>query len=140
MQVSDMERVLRLMADKNASDVYLSANSPLLIRINGQILQVNDQPLNSEQPRKLLAEVLSPLQLEELDETGEVNVAVGLAGVGSFRLSGFKHRGTVAAVFRRIPWDIPRLESLSLPPILSSLVLEKHGLILMAGATGTGTS
>ena len=140
MQVSDMERVLRLMAEKNASDVYLSANSPLLIRINGQILQVNDQPLNSEQPRQLLAEVLSPLQLEELDETGEVNVAVGLAGVGSFRLSGFKQRGTVAAVFRRIPWDIPRLESLSLPPILSSLVLEKHGLILMAGATGTGKS
>ncbi len=140
MQGSNMERVLRLMADKNASDVYLSVNAPVLIRINGRILQVNDQPLNSEQPRQLLAEVLSPLQLEELDETGEVNVAVGLAGVGSFRLSGFKQRGTVAAVFRRIPWDIPRLESLSLPPILSSLVLEKRGLILMAGATGTGKS
>jgi twitching motility protein PilU len=140
MQGSNMERVLRLMADKNASDVYLSVNAPVLIRINGQILQVNDQPLNSEQPRQLLAEVLSPLQLEELDETGEVNVAVGLAGVGSFRLSGFKQRGTVAAVFRRIPRDIPPLESLSLPPILSSLVLEKRGLILMAGATGTGKS
>jgi twitching motility protein PilU len=140
MQVSNMERVLRLMADKNASDVYLSANVPVLIRINGQILQVNDQPLSPEQPRQLLAEVLSPFQLEELDETGEVNVAVGLAGVGSFRLSGFKQRGTVAAVFRRIPFDIPQLESLGLPPILSSLVLQKRGLILMAGATGNGKS
>jgi len=140
MQGSNMERVLRLMADKNASDVYLSANTPVLIRINGQILQVNDQHLSSDQPRQLLAEVLSPLQLEELDDTGEVNVAVGLAGVGSIRLSGFKQRGTVAAVFRRIPWDIPRLDSLNLPSILSSLVLEKRGLILMAGATGTGKS
>ncbi|MES2887485.1 MAG: PilT/PilU family type 4a pilus ATPase [Pseudomonadota bacterium] len=140
MQFGNMERVLRLMADKSASDVYLSANTPVLIRINGQIMQVNDQPLNSEQPRQLLAEVLSPTQLEELDDTGELNVAVGLAGVGSFRLSGFKQRGSVAAVFRRIPWDIPALDSLRVPPLLSTLILEKRGLILMAGATGTGKS
>lgn len=140
MQFGNMERVLRLMADKNASDVYLSANTPVLIRINGQIMQVNDQPLNADQPRQLLAEVLSPTQLEELDDTGELNVAVGLAGVGSFRLSGFKQRGSVAAVFRRIPWEIPSLDSLRVPPLLSTLVLEKRGLILMAGATGTGKS
>ncbi len=140
MQFGNMERVLRLMADKNASDVYLSANTPVLIRINGQIMQVNDQALNAEQPRQLLAEVLSPTQLEELDDTGELNVAVGLAGVGSFRLSGFKQRGSVAAVFRRIPWDIPSLDSLKVPSMLSTLILEKRGLILMAGATGTGKS
>ena len=140
MQFGNMERVLQLMADKNASDVYLSANTPVLIRINGQILQVNEQALTSDQPRQLLAEILSPTQLEELDDTGELNVAVGLAGVGSFRLSGFKQRGSVAAVFRRIPWSIPTLESLKVPSLLGSLVLEKRGLILMAGATGTGKS
>jgi twitching motility protein PilU len=140
MQFGNMERVLRLMADKSASDVYLSANTPVLIRINGQIMQVNDQPLTAEQPRQLLSEVLSPTQLEELDDTGELNVAVGLAGVGSFRLSGFKQRGSVAAVFRRIPWDIPTLESLKVPALLGSLILEKRGLVLMAGATGTGKS
>jgi twitching motility protein PilU len=133
-----MERVLRLMADKGASDVYLSANTPILIKINGQILQLSDQPLTHTQPRQLLSELLTPSQMEELEDTGELNVGVGLAGVGSFRLSGFKQRGTIAAVLRRIPHAIPSLDSLNLPPVLSTLVLEKRGLILMVGATGTG--
>jgi twitching motility protein PilU len=134
----NMERVLRLMADKGASDVYLSANTPILIKINGQILQLSDQPLTHTQPRQLLSELLSPSQLEELEDTGELNVGVGLAGVGSFRLSGFKQRGSVAAVLRCIPHHIPALDSLNLPPLLNTLVLEKRGLILMVGATGTG--
>ncbi len=136
----NMERVLRLMAEKNASDVYLSANSPILIKINGQLLQLSDQPLTHSQPRQLLAELLTPSQLEELDDTGELNMSIGLPGVGSFRLSGFKQRGSVAAVFRCIPVVIPTLESLNVPSILNTLILEKRGLILMVGATGTGKS
>ncbi|MGE4052342.1 MAG: PilT/PilU family type 4a pilus ATPase [Piscinibacter sp.] len=136
----NMERVLRLMAEKNASDVYLSANSPILIKINGQLLQLSDQPLTHAQPRQLLAELLTPTQLEELDDTGELNMSIGLPGVGSFRLSGFKQRGSIAAVFRCIPVVIPTLESLNVPPILNTLILEKRGLILMVGATGTGKS
>ncbi len=136
----NMERVLRLMADKGASDVYLSANTPILIKINGQLLQLSDQPLTPTQPRMLLAELLTPQQMEELDDTGELNVGVGLSGVGSFRLSGFRQRGTIAAVFRCIPHQIPTLESLNVPPLLNNLVLEKRGLILMVGATGTGKS
>ncbi|XVJ69746.1 MAG: PilT/PilU family type 4a pilus ATPase [Rhizobacter sp.] len=140
MSGGNMERVLRLMSEKGASDVYLSANTPILIKINGQILQLSDQPLTHTQPRQLLAEVLSPTQLEELDDTGELNVGVGLAGVGSFRLSGFKQRGSVAAVFRCIPFTIPALDTLGVPALLNTLVLEKRGLILMVGATGTGKS
>jgi twitching motility protein PilU len=136
----NMERVLRLMAEKNASDVYLSASTPILIKINGQILPLSDQPLSNSQPRQLLAELLTPTQLEELDDTGELNVGVGIPKVGSFRLSAFKQRGTIAAVFRCIPFNIPALDSLNLPPILSELVLEKRGLVLMVGATGTGKS
>ncbi|MBS0437348.1 MAG: PilT/PilU family type 4a pilus ATPase [Proteobacteria bacterium] len=135
-----MERVLRLMAEKNASDVYLSANSPILIKINGQLLQLSDQPLTHSQPRQLLAELLTPSQLEELDDTGELNMSIGLPGVGSFRLSGFKQRGSIAAVFRCIPVVIPTLESLNVPSVLNTLILEKRGLILMVGATGTGKS
>ena len=135
-----MERVLRLMAEKNASDVYMSANTPILIKIHGQIMQLSDQVLTVTQTRQLLAELLSPQQLEELDDTGELNVGIGLARVGSFRLSAFKQRGTIAAVFRCIPHDIPQLESLGLPPLLNQLVVEKRGLILMVGATGTGKS
>jgi twitching motility protein PilU len=140
MSGGNMERVLRLMSEKRASDVYLSANTPILIKINGQILQLSDQPLTHTQPRQLLTEVLSPTQLEELDDTGELNVGVGLAGVGSFRLSGFKQRGSIAAVFRCIPFTIPALDTLGVPALLNTLVLEKRGLILMVGATGTGKS
>jgi twitching motility protein PilU len=135
-----MERVLRLMSDKGASDVYLSSNSPILIKINGNIMQLSDQPLTHSQPRQLLAELLTPSQLEDLDETGDLNVGIGLTGLGSFRLSAFKQRGTVAAVFRCIPFQIPTLETLNLPDVLSNLVLEKRGLVLMVGATGTGKS
>jgi twitching motility protein PilU len=135
-----MEKVLRLMAEKGASDVYLSANTPILIRINGQILQLSDQVLTPTQIRQLLGELLTPQQFEEYDDTGELNLAVSLAGVGSFRMSAFRQRGTMAAVFRCIPFEIPGLESLGLPPLLSTLVLEKRGLILMVGATGTGKS
>ena len=136
----NMERVLRLMAEKNASDVYISASTPILIKIQGQIRQVNDQSLTAQQIRQLLAEVLSPHQMEELDETGELNIGIPLSGVGSFRLSGFRQRGSIAAVIRCIPKDIPSLDSLGLPPVLSTLVTEPRGLILMVGATGTGKS
>jgi twitching motility protein PilU len=101
---------------------------------------VTEQPLTHSQPRQLLAELLTPTQLEELEDTGELNVGVGIPKVGSFRLSAFKQRGSIAAVFRCIPFQIPSLESLNLPQILSTLVLEKRGLILMVGATGTGKS
>jgi len=136
----NMERILRLMAEKGASDSYLSANMPVLIRINGQILQLSDQLLTPSQPRQLISEVIEPAQLAELDQTGELNMAVAIPKVGSFRLSGFRQRGSIAAVFRHIPHTIPSLESLNLPPILGKLVQEKRGLILMVGATGTGKS
>ncbi|MBN9203874.1 PilT/PilU family type 4a pilus ATPase [Methylibium petroleiphilum] len=136
----NMERVLRLMAEKRASDVYLTANAPIQIKINGQLLQLSDQSLTPEQPRQLLAELLTPKQLEELEELGELNMGIGLQGVGSFRLSAFRQRGSVAAVFRCIPVEIPTLDSLKLPEILNTLILEKRGLILLAGATGTGKS
>ena len=140
MSGANMERILRLMSEKSASDVYLSASSPILIKINGQLLHLSDQPLTHTQPRQLLAELLSPSQLEELDDTGELNVGVGISGVGSFRLSAFKQRGTIAAVFRCIPFVIPTLESLNVPAVLNNLILEKRGLILMVGATGAGKS
>ncbi|MBI3349237.1 MAG: PilT/PilU family type 4a pilus ATPase [Burkholderiales bacterium] len=135
-----MERILRLMADKGASDCYLSANMPVLIRINGQTVQLSDQLLTPPQPRQLIAEVIDPGSLAELDNSGELNMAVSVRGVGSFRLSGFRQRGSIAGVFRHIPHDIPTLDSLQLPPVLGTMIKEKRGLILMVGATGTGKS
>jgi len=138
--MSTMERILRLMADKKASDVYLSAHSPALIKINGQALPINNQVLPPDAPLNLLSEVLPPDRIEELKELGELNMALPLAGVGNFRISGFRQRGSYAAVIRFIPSEIPPLASLSVPPILADLIMEKRGLLLMVGATGAGKS
>ncbi|HET8694276.1 MAG TPA: PilT/PilU family type 4a pilus ATPase [Aquabacterium sp.] len=140
MSGGNLEKVLRLMAEKKASDVFLSAKTPILIKINGQILQLTDQVLAPSQPRQLLAEMISPTQMEELEETGELNIGLTIPGVAIYRLSAFKQRGSIAAVFRYIPGEIPPLESLNVPDTLANLVLEKRGLILVAGATGTGKS
>ena len=135
-----MERILRLMADKKASDVYLSAHSPALIKINGQALPINSQVLPPDAPLNLLAEILPAERIEELRELGELNMALPLAEVGNFRISGFRQRGSYAAVIRFVPSEIPPLESLNVPPILASLIMEKRGLLLMVGATGAGKS
>ena len=135
-----MDRILRLMADKKASDVYLSAHSPALIKINGQTLPINSQLLPADAPLNLLAEVLDAKRIEELRELGELNMALPITGLGNFRISGFKQRGTYAAVIRYIPTDIPALGSLNLPPILADLIMEKRGLVLVVGSTGAGKS
>ena len=138
--MSTMERILQLMVDKKASDVYLSAFSPALIKINGQAIPINAQVLPANAPMNLLAEVLPPERIEELEEMGELNLALPVAGMGNFRISGFRQRNTYAAVIRYIPTEIPRLDSLNLPPILADLIMEKRGLLLMVGSTGAGKS
>jgi twitching motility protein PilU len=138
--MSTMERILRLMADKKASDVYLSAHSPALIKINGQALPINSQVLPPDAPLTLLSEVLPPDRIEELREIGELNMALALDGVGNFRISGFRQRGSYAAVIRFIPSTIPPLGTLNVPPILADLIMERRGLILMVGAMGAGKS
>ena len=131
---------MRLMAEKKASDIYLSAHSPALIKINGQALPINSQLLPPDAPRTLMAEVLPPHRMEELDETGELNMAHAIEGVGNFRFSGFRQRGTIACVVRFIAQDIASIESLAVPDILKTLIMEKRGLLLMVGATGAGKS
>ncbi|WP_367068578.1 PilT/PilU family type 4a pilus ATPase [Oryzisolibacter sp. LB2S] len=138
--MSTMERILRLMGEKKASDVYLSANAPALIKINGECVPINSQLLPPDAPRSLLAEVVPPERIEELEETGELNMGVPLPGVGRFRISAMRQRGTYAVVIRFIAQDIPKLSTLSLPPVLSELIMEKRGLILVVGATGSGKS
>ncbi|MBL0418867.1 PilT/PilU family type 4a pilus ATPase [Ramlibacter sp. AW1] len=138
--MNTMERILRLMADKKASDVYLSAHAPAQLRINGQCVPLNPQALPADAPRALLAEIVPAERLAELERTGELNMGRTLEGVGSFRISAMRQRGSVAAVIRHIPNEIPPLDTLSLPMVLGDLVMEKRGLILMVGATGAGKS
>ena len=135
-----MLQLLTLMGQKKASDIYLSAQSPVLIKINGQCVPVNNQLLSPGATRNLLAEVVPPERIEELEETGELNMAIPLPGVGRFRISAMRQRGSYAAVIRYITGEVPPLASLNLPPVLSELIMQKRGLLLMVGATGTGKS
>ena len=135
-----MERILHLMAEKKASDVYLSAHAPATIKINGQCMPINSQVMPPEAVMNLLMDVVPPNRIEELKETGERNMAIPMYGVGNFRLSAMRQRGTYAAVIRFISPEIPDLDSLHLPSILKHLIMEKRGLILMVGATGAGKS
>lgn len=136
--MSTMERILRLMADRKASDIYLSAHAPAQIRINGQCLPINAQLLPPEAPLSLLSEIVPAPRIEELKRLGELNTAIALDGAGNYRISAMRQRGSYAVVVRHIPSEIPALDSLNLPDILKTLIMEKRGLILMVGATGAG--
>jgi twitching motility protein PilU len=138
--MSAMKRILELMVNKKASDVYLSANSVALIKINGVSVSFNDQVLGVTTPLSLLSEIVSSGQIEELKETGELNTSVQLQELGNFRISAMRQRGSYAVVIRYIPLNIPAFESLHLPPQLTHLVMAKLGLVLMVGSTGSGKS
>ena len=95
--MSTMERILRLMAERKASDIYLSANSPALIRINGNCMPINAQVLPPEAPLSLLSEVVNEARVAELERTGELNMAIALEGAGNFRISAMRQRGMPSA-------------------------------------------
>lgn len=135
-----MDRLFVLMKEKGASDMFLAVNSPIHLKINGALVPVNQQKLDHANVIALLAEVVAPAQLEELERDHELNIGLPVPGVGSFRLSAFRQRGSVSAVLRYIPVTIPPLADLALPPILSELITQKRGLILIVGATGSGKS
>jgi twitching motility protein PilU len=138
--MNTMERILRLMAERKASDIYLSANCPALIRINGNCMPINGQVLPPDSPLKLLAEVVHESRIAELHRSGELNMAIALEGAGNFRISAMRQRGTYAVVVRHIASVIPSFDELNLPEVLKTLVMEKRGLILMVGSTGAGKS
>jgi twitching motility protein PilU len=133
-----MERILRLMAERKASDIYLSAHSPVQIRINGICVPINAQVLPAAAPLALLAEVVPAERIQELEKTGELNVAIALEDAGNYRISAMRQRGSYAVVVRHIASRIPSFAELNLPDILKTLIMEKRGLILMVGATGAG--
>jgi twitching motility protein PilU len=135
-----MQRLFSLMAEKKASDLFLSVGAPITIKLLGNSVPINPAILDPAAVRTLLGEVLSEEQMAEFDREKELQTRVVAPDVGVFRLSCFYQRGTPALVARYIPVDIPRFDSLGLPPILKDVIMEKRGLILMVGATGSGKS
>jgi len=133
-----MDKLLELMASKRASDLFLSVGSPVQIKLNGIAVPINQQRLDPEGVETLLREVITDRQWEEYQNEHELNIGYGLRGVGSFRFSLFRQRGSTAAVVRYIPGDVPSFESLNLPAVLQEQIMAKRGLILVVGATGSG--
>ncbi len=133
-----MDRLFQLMAEKKASDIFVSVGSPINIKINGVAMPINQTAMDIPTINGLLKEILNEAQLREFDETLELNTGYALEGVGNFRVSVMRQKGTPAFVVRYIPAEIPRFENLDLPPILLDVIMEKLGLVLMVGATGSG--
>jgi twitching motility protein PilU len=135
-----MKRLFQIMADKKASDIFISVGAPINIKINGQAVPVNQTMMTADTVRQLLYEVINERQMKEYEEEMELNTAFALEGVGAFRISAFRQKGSPAVVVRFIPGSIPQLDSLGLPEVLKEVIMQKRGLILMVGATGSGKS
>ena len=138
--MSAMKRLFQLMAEKKASDLFVSVGAPINIKINGTAVPVNQQVMDSPTIITLLYEVLNDRQKKEFEETLELNTAYPMPGIGSFRISAFRQKGGPALVVRYIPGSVPPFDSLGAPAILKDVIMEKRGLILMVGATGSGKS
>jgi len=135
-----MDRLFQLMKEKAASDMFFAVNSPVHIKINGTLIPINQQKLEPENIHALLSEICSAQQMDELERTNELNTGYSVPNLGRFRLSAFRQRGSISAVFRFVPASIPALGDLGLPPVLSELIMEKRGLLLLVGSTGSGKS
>ena len=138
--MSAMKRLFQIMAEKKASDIFLSVKSPINMKINGVSVPINQQIMDANAIVGLLYEVLNDKQKKEFEDTLELNTAYSIDGVGAFRISAFRQKGSPAVVVRYIPNVIPPIDSLGLPPVLKEIIMEKRGLILMVGATGSGKS
>ena len=135
-----MTRLFQVMADKKASDIFISVGAPINIKLNGMAMPVNQTVMTAATVQQLLYEVLNERQIKEYEEEMELNTAVALEGVGTFRISAFRQKGSPAVVVRYIPGSIPALDSLGVPEVLKEVIMQKRGLILMVGATGSGKS
>jgi twitching motility protein PilU len=136
----EFESLLRLMVEKGASDLFITAGVPPSMKINGRILPVTKTALSPEMTRETVHSVMNEQQRREFAENHECNFAISSRGIGRFRVSAFYQRNLAGMVLRRIETLIPTLEELKLPEILKKLSLSKRGLILFVGATGTGKS
>jgi twitching motility protein PilU len=131
---------LRLMAQKQASDLFFSTGSRVQLKVDGRLIPVGEESLSSAQVKQLVYSVMTEQQMAEFEREWELNMGLSVAGVGRFRVNVFKQRGDVAMVVRFIKLGVPSMEDLGLPEILKDIVMEPRGLVLVVGATGSGKS
>jgi len=135
-----MQQLLRAMKEKNASDLFITQGFPPAMKIDGQMTPVMKDPLTGDQSAALVRAIMNDRQLKSFEETKECNFAVAPEGIGRFRVNAFVQQGQSGAVLRTIETEIPDFNKLQLPKVLAEVVMEKRGLLLMVGGTGSGKS
>ena len=135
-----LDKLFQLMSEKQASDIFISAGAPIHIKIQGSTMPVNQQTMLPDMIDKIAYELMSPEQIKTFETTWEMNLSFGVPQVGNFRVNIFRQRGSTSIVIRFILGNIPPLNELGLPSLLAELIMEKRGLILIVGATGSGKS
>lgn len=140
-QKTNLQELLRIMVDQGGSDLHISAGSPPRIRIHGKLLPMpNAQPFSGVDSKQLCYTILTDVQKHKFEEENELDFSFGIKGLSRFRGNLFVQRGTVAGVFRTIPFKIKSFQELGLPPILDELCKKPRGLVLVTGPTGSGKS
>ncbi len=136
----DLEQLLRLMTDKGASDLHLKPMRPPLLRVHGKLMPIDSAPLKPHEVREMIHEILNPAQKATLEDRMALDLGYGIHGLARFRGNVYMQRGTIAAAFRRIPFEVQDLEGLGLPPVLEEFTFINMGLVLVTGPTGSGKS
>ena len=132
--------LLRLMGSRGGSDLFLTADFPPAIKVDGKVTRVSPQPLTGQHTLALARSVMNERQASEFERTKECNFAISPSGVGRFRVNAFMQQGHVGLVMRTIPRDLPTVDSLGLPQVLKDIAMTKRGLVIVVGATGSGKS
>ncbi len=132
--------LLKLMLERNSSDLFISAGFPPAIKVDGEMTKLSPDQLSPEHTAALVRAVMSERQLSEFEATKECNFAITHAGVGRFRVNAFVQRGSAGMVLRQIPGTVPSLDGLAMPQVLKDVVMAKRGLCILVGATGSGKS
>ena len=135
-----MQELLKRVVERLASDLFITANFPPAIKIDGEVRPQMEHPLTSEQSAMMVRAIMNDRQSKEFDATKECNFAIAPPGIGRFRVSAFVQQGHVGCVIRLIKGKIPSIDELELPPILKEVVLTKRGLVIVVGGTGSGKS
>ena len=140
LDAMDIDYFLKLMAEKNASDMFLSAGAPVNIKVEGELIALGSAPLPAGMPKKVAYSLMDEKQIAEFERELELNMAIAVAGSGRFRVNVFQQRGEVGMVIRAIRSDIPSIEELQLPQVLKDIIMAPRGLVLIVGSTGAGKS
>jgi twitching motility protein PilT len=135
-----LRRALEEMVRRRASDLHLKVGRPPILRIHGELVGTDLPTLRPEDLRRCAEQLLTPRQAEEFAARKEIDFAVGVQGLGRFRVNLFQQRGTLGFAFRAIPFEIPPLHDLELPPVLQEIGLSQRGMVLVTGVTGSGKS